>query len=230
MAGILVWAETSKDGFRRTTRETAAAGLKLAGKLGVPLAAVVCGGTPESARTLGRFGLPKAYCAAGSELSRYSSEAYCAAVAEAGRRMGADIYLMGATAAGRDLSARLAATLDAALATDVTDIRWDSSPLTVVRPMYSGKLLAAFELFAEKKVITLRPNVFPPAEEREAAAEVETFSLGDVLIRAQVQKAVQAAQGALDVTEAAIVVSGGRGLGGMADLGSSCDTAKTNLL
>jgi electron transfer flavoprotein alpha subunit len=80
--------------------------------------------------------------------------------------------------------------------------------------VYSGKLLALTELTAERKVISLRPNVFAPAQEREQAAEVETITLEDVRIRAQVQKAIEAAQGALDVTEAEIIVSGGRGVKG----------------
>ena len=150
----------------------------------------------------------------GPSFERYSSEAYCAAIAEAGLRHKADVYLMGATALGRDVAARLAARLDAALATDVTDIRWDSAPLAVVRPVYSGKLLALTELTAERKVISLRPNVFAPAQEREQAAQVEAITLEDVRIRAQVQKAIEAAQGALDVTEAEIIVSGGRGVKG----------------
>ncbi|MBI5244416.1 MAG: electron transfer flavoprotein subunit alpha/FixB family protein [Elusimicrobia bacterium] len=214
MAGILVWAEASNDGIRKAAREAAGVGVKLAEKLNAPLAAVMCADKPDLAAKLGRLGFSKVYAAAGESFSRYSSEAFSAAIAEAGDRLKADIYLLGATALGRDLAARLAARLDAGLATDVTEIQWDSSPLTVVRPVYSGKLLAVTELTAERKVISLRPNVFPAPAEQERSAEVEAISLEDVRIRAQVQKAIQAAQGALDVTEAEIIVSGGRGVGG----------------
>jgi len=214
MAGILVWAETSNGELRKAAREAAGAGAKLAEKLNSPLAAALCGANGDLAAKLGRFGFSKVYASTGPSYERYSSEAYCAAVAEAGARMKADVYLLGATALGRDLAARLAARLDAALATDVTEIKWDSSPLSVVRPVYSGKLLALTELTGEPKVISIRPNVFAPALEREQAAQVEALTPEDVRIRALVQKAIAAAQGAMDVTEADIIVSGGRGVKG----------------
>ena len=227
MSGILIWAETSKDGMRKATREAAAVGLKLAEQTGAPLAAVVCGATPETAAGLGRLGFSKVYAAAGEAFERYSSEAYAAAVADAGARMGADVYLMGATALGRDLSARLAARLDAALATDVTDIQWGKTPLTVIRPVYSSKLLAVTELAAERKVLSLRPNVFHAGAEREQLAQVEPLPCETANIRAQVLRAIEDAGDALDVTEADIIVSGGRGVGGPEGFKLIADLAQT---
>lgn len=213
MAGILVWAEVSNGEVRKASREAVAAGSKLAQMSGAPLAAVVCGDAPGAAETLGRLGAAKVFTAAGPGFEKYSSEAYAAAVAEAGQRFGAEIYLMSATALGKDLAARLAAKLDAALASDVTDVRWDSKPLTVIRPVYSSKLLATVELLSEKKVITLRPNVFPLGPERDLSAEIVPIS-AETNIRAQVLQALKAAEGAIDVTEARVIVSGGRGVGG----------------
>ena len=227
MAGILVWAETSKGGIRKATREAAAVGLKLAEKTGAPLAAVLCGGTPEAAAGLGKLGFAKVYTASGEAFQKYSSEAYTAAVAAAGQAMGADVYLMGATSLGRDLSARLAAKLDAALATDVIDIQWEQSPLRVIRPVYSNKLLGVTELTADKKVLALRPNAFHAAEEKAQAAQVENLPMDGINIRAQVRKAIEAAEGALDVTEADIIVSGGRGVGGPEGFKVIEDLAKT---
>lgn len=214
MAGILVWIETANGEIRKASREAAATAAKLAEKLQVPLAAVVCGVDPAGAARLGRLGFAKVFAAAGEGFRAYSSEAYCGAVAEAGSRMGADLYIVSATALGRDLSARLAARLGAALATDVTEIQWDSPALTVVRPVYSSKLLAVTELCAPVKVVSLRPNVFPAAAEREQTAEVIAVLPEDLRIRAQVLKAIQAAQEVMDVTEAEFIVSGGRGVGG----------------
>ncbi|MCX5794824.1 MAG: electron transfer flavoprotein subunit alpha/FixB family protein [Elusimicrobia bacterium] len=214
MAGIIVWVETAGGAVRKASREAAAVGLRLAEKLQVPLAAVVCGADASAAAGLGRLGFTKVFAAAGESFLAYSSEAYCGAVAEAGSRLGADLYVVSATALGRDLAARLAARLDAALATDVTAIQWDSPALTVVRPVYSSKLLAVTELCAPVKVVSLRPNVFAAAAEREQAAEVVAISPEDMRIRAQVVKAIQAAQGVMDVTEAEVIVSGGRGVGG----------------
>jgi electron transfer flavoprotein alpha subunit len=214
MSGILVWIETSGGEVRKASREAAGAALRLAEKLAVPAAAVLCGPDAAAAAALGKLGFSKVFTASGESLVSYSAEAYAGALAEAGARLGADTYLMAATARGRDLSARLAARLDAALAVDVTDIRWDAAPLTVVRPVYSGKLLAVTELTAPCRVLSLRPNVFPPAPERPVSSEVVDLSPEAPRIRAQVRRAVAAAQGAIDVTEAEVIVAGGRGVGG----------------
>ncbi|MBI4676242.1 MAG: electron transfer flavoprotein subunit alpha/FixB family protein [Elusimicrobia bacterium] len=74
-------------------------------------------------------------------------------------------------------------------------------------------MLATVELLSEKKVITLRPNVFPLGPERDLSAEIVPIS-AETNIRAQVLQALKAAEGAIDVTEARVIVSGGRGVGG----------------
>lgn len=213
MSGVLVWVETSDGKIRKITRETAGAGAKIAEKLGVPLGAVLFNNRnliPE----LGNLGFSKIYAAEGAIFEKYSGEAYAEAFAAAGERFKADMFLTGATALGRDLSACLAARLDAALAIDVTEILYDARPLKVIRPVYSGKLMAEVELTGEKKVISLRPNVFPAAEKPVSSPEVVPLSLEKAAIRAEVRRAIAAAEGVMDVTEANIVISGGRGTGG----------------
>ncbi|MFA6093592.1 MAG: electron transfer flavoprotein subunit alpha/FixB family protein [Elusimicrobiota bacterium] len=214
MAGILVWVETFNGELRKASREALGAGQKFADHQKVSLDAVVFNAGPAALAELGSMGLRKLFTVSGESFAKYSSEGYCAAVAEAGLKSGADVYLACASSLGRDLTGRLAAKLDAALATDVTEILWDKTPLSVRRPVYSGKLLAQTELLASCKVLSLRPNVFAPAQTRTGAVETVALTLADVKIRAQVQKAVAAAQGVLDVTEAEIIVSGGRGVGG----------------
>ncbi|MDO8805825.1 MAG: electron transfer flavoprotein subunit alpha/FixB family protein [Elusimicrobiota bacterium] len=225
MAGVLVWVETSEGKIRKVTREAAGAGAKLAAALNVPLGAVLFNGrglVPE----LGNLGFSKIYTADGPGFENYSGEAYAEAFAAAGEQFNADVFLTGATALGRDLSACLAARLDAALAIDVTEIIYDAKPLKVIRPVYSGKLLAEVELTGEKKVISLRPNVFPVSEKPAASPEVVPLPLENIAIRSTVRKAIKAAEGVMDVTEATIVISGGRGTGGAAGFKVVEDLAK----
>lgn len=226
MAGVLVWIETSEGKIRKVTREAASAGAKLAAAHNAPLCAVLFDGKdllPE----LANLGFSKIYTADGAAFEKYSGEAYADALAAAGEQCGADVFLTGATALGRDLSACLAAKLDAALAIDVTEINYEATPLTVVRPVYSGKLLADVELAGGKKVISLRPNVFPVTEKPAASPEIVPLSTETAAIRAQVLKAIKAAEGVLDVAEATIIVSGGRGTGGAAGFKVIEDLAKT---
>ena len=225
MAGVLVWIETSEGKIRKVSREAAGAGAKLAAGLNAPLGAVLFNGQallPE----LQNLGFAKIYTADGPAFEKYSGEAYADALAAAGEQCGADVFLTGATALGRDLSACLAAKLNAALAIDITEINYEAKPLTVVRPVYSGKLLADVELTSDKKVISLRPNVFPVTEKPAASPEISPLSMEAAAIRAQVRKAIKAAEGVLDVAEATIIVSGGRGTGGAAGFKVIEDLAK----
>lgn len=226
MAGVLVWVETSEGKVRKITREIAGAGAKIAEKSGVGLGAVLFN-SRELIPELGNLGFSKIYIAEAPIFEKYSGEAYAQAFAAAGEQFNADVFLTGATALGRDLSACLAARLDAALAIDVTEILYDARPLKVVRPVYSGKLLAEVELSGDKKVISLRPNVFAAADKPAAAPELIPLSLETSAIRAEVRKAIAAAEGVMDVTEANIVISGGRGTGGPAGFKVIGELART---
>lgn len=226
MAGVLVWAETQRGEPKKIAQEVAGAGITLAKRLGVPVAAVVINGG-NAADELKKLGFSKIYDVQGDPFESYSSEGYAEALAVAGESFGATVFLTGATALGRDLAARLAARLGAALGADVTEILYETQPLRVIRPVYSGNLLAEVELLGEQKVISLRPNVFAAAEKGEEEAEIISISPPDPGIRARVQQALQAAEAVLDVTEADIIVSGGRGVGGAEGFGAIVDLAKT---
>ena len=115
-----------------------------------------------------------------------------------------------ASAAGRDLAPRVAARLGVALAQDVTDLAFESGAVTVIHPVYAGKALLKLKLTATPAVVSLRPNVFTPVQ-RSKAGTGEIVAVEAAAGRVVVT-GVKAAAGALDVAEASIVISGGRGL------------------
>ena len=119
----------------------------------------------------------------------------------------------GATAQGKDLAPRVAALLDVPLAGDVTGISTDGGALSFTRPVYAGKAFATVACDAPVAAASLRPNVFPPVE-RGGSAQVETLTVtpGDAVTSKVVE--FEAAGGDLDVAEASVVVSGGRGMKG----------------
>jgi electron transfer flavoprotein alpha subunit len=213
MAGILVIAEVRNGAVHKTTWEAAGAAKALSQNNAIPLSAVIMKDT-HLAQEVGKAGFSRVYTAEGDEFQTYSSEAYTEAVAAAVEASGAELVLTGATGQGRDISARLAARLNGSLTTDVVEIPSGNTPLTVIRPVYSGKLLAETELLHTPGIITIRPNVFTAVEPTIDGAEIVPLNIGAMSIRARVKQAIQAAQGTLDVTEADIIVSGGRGVGG----------------
>jgi electron transfer flavoprotein alpha subunit len=120
---------------------------------------------------------------------------------------------MAATALGRDLSGRVAARLGWGCLADVTKLGLDGGSLTAIRPVYSGKAFATLEGGAKPTVVTLRPNVFA-AEAAGGAAEVEPLPAIPGDIRAVVTEILAKEGGELDVAEANVIVTGGRGIKG----------------
>lgn len=138
------------------------------------------------------------------------------AAAELAARLGAlspVAVLIAATAQGRDLAPRLAARLGVTQASECVELDYEGGALTLTRPIFAGKVLLKNRLDARPALCTLRGKVFE-AERREASAAVETQDGPAPEMKAVVEEILAGAAGKLDLTEADIIVSGGRGVGG----------------
>ncbi|MGC8916105.1 MAG: electron transfer flavoprotein subunit alpha/FixB family protein [Thermoanaerobaculum sp.] len=215
MAGILVFVEQRDGQARKASLEALSEAKRLASEKGLPVAAVLVGaGVRSLAPSLGEWGADKVFVADQAELVNYTPQAYAQAVAEAARQAQPQAVFMAATSLGRDLSGRLAAKLRVGCLPDVTALRWDGDRLQAVRPVYSGKALATVDGGSTVPVVvTLRPNVFP-AQKSTGAAEVVNLEAVAVPSGYRVKEVVSSQAGELDVAEADIIVSGGRGLRG----------------
>jgi electron transfer flavoprotein alpha subunit len=139
----------------------------------------------------------------------YTPDGSAAAVAEAGKRAVAIVF--GATATGRDLAPRVAARLGVGLATDVTEFGIEGGKVVVTRPVYAGKVLQRLRIDGSPALLSIRPNTVQPVESAAAGA-ITPFAVPGFTQRVTVKAVKAAASAALDVAEAPIVVSGGRGL------------------
>ncbi|HKJ02601.1 MAG TPA: electron transfer flavoprotein subunit alpha/FixB family protein, partial [Longimicrobiales bacterium] len=146
-------------------------------------------------------------------LAEYNPDGYAQVVADRIKAGGYAAVVMSATTLGKDLAPRVAAILDVPLASDVTGLEVEGGALTAIRPVYAGKAFAHLTLAGSPALVTIRPNVFQPAE-APAAGSVESFAPavdpGNWTTRVVERKS--AGDGALDVAEATLVVSGGRGM------------------
>ncbi|MGD8602093.1 MAG: electron transfer flavoprotein subunit alpha/FixB family protein, partial [Gemmatimonadota bacterium] len=121
--------------------------------------------------------------------------------------------LFSATTQGKDLAPRVAALLDVPLATDVTAVEVEAGSVVLERPVYAGKAFARLEIQAAPVVASIRPNVFPPTESGgEASVSTFTPELDAASWKVKVVDRKQSGGDALDVAEASIIVSGGRGM------------------
>ena len=211
---FLVFIEQRDGRIRKASLEA----LGLARRLvGGPVAAVLPGqGVTPLAAALGKSGAGVVYVADRGDLELYSNKGYVGALDAAAQKEGPDAVLLAATAMGKDVAPRFAARRDVSVLADVMDLRLEGDRLVASRPVYSGKARAEVDCGAATlQIATTRPNVFP-AERDEAApdARVETLELGEIAPRAHVLRVETSESKELDVAEADVIVSGGRGIKG----------------
>ena len=212
--GVFIVAEQRDGALRKVSFELASAARKLADQSGDEVSAILLGSGIESlAAELGKFGVDKVFVGDNAALEPYVTEAHAQVVAKILKDNDAAIAFFGASVQGKDLSARVAAKLAGGLATDCTDVKLDGGKLVAVRPMYAGKCFGEVAFNTTPAMASLRPNVFPAVENAKAAAVTKV----DVAVDAQKSKILEVQKdtsGKVDLTEANIIVSGGRGMKG----------------
>jgi electron transfer flavoprotein alpha subunit len=226
--GVWIVAELRDGAYRKVSFEIASAARKLADQLGEEVCAVVCGsGVEGKAAELGKYGVDKAYVADNPALEPYTTDAHAAAVAKIVKEKDPAILLLAASVQGKDLSARLAGKLATGLATDCTALRIDGGKLVAIRPMYAGKCFGEIMTSSFPQMATLRPNVFPIVESAKAGA-VEKFdpALDPAQLKSKVADTQKDVSGKIELTEANIIVSGGRGMKGPENFNILEDLAK----
>ena len=211
--GIMVVAEQSDGVFRKVAFEMLSQGKRIADKLGRPLTAVVLGADiGECAQALQAYGPDRILAVEGSHLAEYLTDAYTNALSAVIEQEEPGILLFGASVQGKDLSARIAARFDAPLATDCVAITCDDGGLTATRPIYGGKLLAEVVLEGDCQIFSVRPNITEIVETGGDAVVEKVSAETGKMSMTFIEKRMET--GKIDLIEANIVVSGGRGMGG----------------
>ena len=210
---VLAITEQAGDHFRKVTYEILSEGKRLAAALGGSLTALVLGsGITELAAGAGEYGADRILAADDDTLAEYTTEAYAGVCAGVIDSESPAIVITGASTQGKDLMARLSARLNAALATDCVALALEDGQLMASRYMYGGKILADVRLSGSPQLVTIRPNAMA-VEKTAGEGKLETVAVdaGEPRIRF-IEKKMET--GKVDITEADIVVSGGRGMGG----------------
>ncbi len=216
MATMFAFAETRGGALRKVAFEAVTAARRAADATGGgEVHALLIGGPgiEASAEPLGRYGADRVTVVAHAALERYNPEVYAATAAV---RLGAQSYRAGfftASAQGRDLAPRVAAALRVGLAADVTEFELSEQVLIARHPTYIGKALATLQLTGTPALISLRPGAITPAEAaRTAVLESAAPALDPAAARVVVTALAERGAAKLDLGEAPVIVSGGRGL------------------
>jgi electron transfer flavoprotein alpha subunit len=219
--GVWVFAEQRGGALSGVALELLGEGRKLAGALGMELASVLLGSGVESlCGALFEGGADRVCLADSPALKNYTTEGYAAVIADLIRAKRPEIFLLGATHIGRDLGPRLAAKIGTGLTADCTGLEIDpeTKGLLQTRPAFGGNIMATIVTPRHRpQMATVRPGVMkklPPEAGRSGAIDRVAVDEKELKIRTAVRDIVKSTRKAVDLTEAEVIVSGGRGLGG----------------
>ena len=213
MANKILAVLEQRDGIlKKSAFEVVSAAHNLASQLNLEAEAVVVGNDISNINEISSYGINKIIHFKSADLANYSSSGYKDIVTNYAKETDADYIILSNTSLGKDLTPRIAVGLEAGCLIDCTNLDASSGELIATRPIYAGKALIDIKCNSEKKVITIRPNVFKAQRiENPAAPEITVKEVSSPNLKTKVIE-FKKSEGKLDVAEADIIVSGGRGL------------------
>ncbi|MCL2178672.1 MAG: electron transfer flavoprotein subunit alpha/FixB family protein [Proteobacteria bacterium] len=217
MAVVLIFAETQNDGqLRKAALHALTAGKALAQALGGQLhAAVLAPHAEGAAEEVKGYGVAQVHAASAACFAHNLAEACAPALAQLAQSIGARFIGGAATAAGRDILPRMAARLQAAMASDIMSFEVEGGEVTWTRPMWAGSVLAKVALGTPTQVFSIRTTEFAPAEKTGEAGVVKVFVPNlPATLPSRIHAFIAVKSIRPELTEAKVVVSGGRGTRG----------------
>ncbi|WP_116112883.1 electron transfer flavoprotein subunit alpha/FixB family protein [Austwickia chelonae] len=211
MTEVLVLVDHVDGSVRRTTAEM----LTLAARLGEPSAVFVGDGAEAAAESLGKYGAAKIY-AVGSEADGYLVAPVAEILAQLVGKTSPAAVLMSSSAHGKEIAARLSIKTSSGLITDAVDVRAGGEGVETTQSVFAGSYTVQATVTQGTPIITVKPNSCAPQEASvEAAVEQVDVALSESAKAARItERKEKQKTGRPELTEAAIVVSGGRGTGG----------------
>ncbi len=210
---ILAVLEQREGKIKKVSFEVASLAAKLSKDLNMPAQAVVVGNDINSIEEISKFGLSDITILKNQQLQDYSSSAYSTAISKFAGDIQAGIIILGNTALGNDLAPRLAVKLDAGCIVDCTDLKYIDGNIIATKPIYAGKANANFKLNSEIKIFSVRPNIYKATVVDGVTPNITITEIAEPDLRTKVTS-YKKSEGKLDVAEADIIVSGGRGMKG----------------
>lgn len=212
MKKVLVLAETREGKLRNVSFEALSAAQKVAE--GGEIFAALLGSSDENlASQLGTYGACKVYLVANDQLRQYTADGYTRVLNQLVKDIDPDAIFMGHTAIGKDISPRLAARLGLGLVSDITDLGVDAGEVWFIRPIYAGKAFQKVKMVDSKIFATIRPNNVQVVEAATShTTEVVPYQVEIKDIRTVIKEVARKTLAGVDLSEAKVVVAGGRGV------------------
>lgn len=213
MANVLVFCEYNDGNLKKGALEL----LHAAKASGRTVHAVLLGAAAKTlANQPGQHGAEVTWLCADERMTQYNPEIFAAALTQVIKESGADTVLASSSMLARDLFPRVGARLDSGVASDCTVLEMTSSSIKVKRPLYAGKCMAEVEFVnSPVKIVLMRANQLPVGQANpNANTAIKEFSVSPTDVKTTVQNVVKGEVGKIDLTEANVIVAGGRGMKG----------------
>ncbi len=211
---VLIILEQRDNLIKKASFEAVSVGRNLAKQLNLNVDAVVAGNEINNIQDIGKFGINSLTHLKNPDFANYTSSGYSDAISEYAKSVNTEYVILANTSFGKDLAPRLAVRLNAGCIMDATAYSVSNNELILTRPVYAGKALLNVKFKSGVKVLTIRPNVFKAEiADSEASVNVIVKEITTPNLKSKVTE-FKKSEGKLDVAEADIIVSGGRGLKG----------------
>ncbi|HKH62201.1 MAG TPA: electron transfer flavoprotein subunit alpha/FixB family protein [Flavitalea sp.] len=221
---VLIFIDQAEGHVKKASLEALSYGSKVAEQLNTSAQGVILGTVKEDIAALGKYGVKKIHHIASEELNHFDAQVFTKVIAQTVDATGAKVIIFSNNIDGKAIAPRLAARLKAGLVAGAIALPETSNGFTVKKNVFSGKAVANISLNSEIKIISLNTNSYPVTP-TEGIAEVVPLNVSVNAPRIKV-KAVNKVTGDIPLSEAEIVVSGGRGLKGPENWGMIEELAK----
>lgn len=221
---VLIFIDQTEGHVKKSSLEAITYGADLAKQMGTTAEGVVLGTVTEDLSALGKYGVTKIHQVANDSLNHLDTQLYASVISEAATASGANVIVFSHNQTGKAVAARVAAKLKAGLVAGACALPDTSNGFVVKKTVFSGKAFANISIHSPVKVISLNPNSYKTvATEGTAAVAAFAATVGQPRVKVTT---VNKITGEVPLTEADIVVSGGRGLKGPENWGILLDLAK----
>jgi electron transfer flavoprotein alpha subunit len=221
---VLVFLDQADGHIKKASLEAANYGAAVAGQMGTSAEAIVLGNVTEDLSQMGKYGITKVHTVKNEHLNHLDAQLYTKVIAEAVASTGAKVVVFSNNLAGKAIAPRLSARLKAGLVSGAIALPDTTAGFVVKKNVFSGKAFANISIATDVKIIALSPNSINIALTEGTAAVAELAATVDT--PKITVTGVSKVEGEVPLTEAELVISGGRGLKGPENWGLVTDLAK----
>ncbi len=221
---VLIFIDHAEGHVKKASLEAISYGAKIAAQLGTTAEGILLGTVTEDLVSLGKYGVKKIHQAAREDLNHLDAQLFAKLISDAATSTGATVIVFANNLNGKAIAPRVSARLKAGLVTGAIALPETTNGFVVKKTVFSGKAFAHIGITTDIKVVALNPNSYPVTS-GEGTAEIAALPANSDTPKVKTLSATQAS-GQVPLTEAEIVVSGGRGLKGPENWGMIEELAK----